>query len=217
MRRFQKQIDRLFREAAGFAEAGVEQGFSVPHAPVPDAVRRRVMSQAQALAGRGLAVAERLAAHVLDAAQVELERMRPRALARRWQVAPRAVIETCLAAVREGMLTLRWDLVCPQCRGAKVTAISLDELPRGAHCPSCNIDFAGDFTRNVEVTFEPAPSVRDIGSGGFCLANPLESGHIKVQLRVKPGEGKVSNGVTLSSPAAALISGSNMAAFRASP
>jgi class 3 adenylate cyclase len=197
MRRFQKQIDRLFREAAGFAEAGVEQGFSVPHAPVPDAVRRRVMSQAQALAGRGLAVAERLAAHVLDAAQVELERMRPRALARRWQVAPRAVIETCLAAVREGMLTLRWDLVCPQCRGAKVTAISLDELPRGAHCPSCNIDFAGDFTRNVEVTFEPAPSVRDIGSGGFCLANPLESGHIKVQLRVKPGEGKVSNGVTL--------------------
>jgi class 3 adenylate cyclase len=39
--------------------------------------------------------------------------------------------------------------------------------------------------------------VRDIGSGGFCLANPLESGHIKVQLRVKPGEDKVSNGVTL--------------------
>jgi class 3 adenylate cyclase len=197
MRRFGKQIDSLFTEAAGFAEAGLAQGFSVPHAPVPDAVRRRVMAQAEALTKRGHIVAERLAAHVLEAPQVELERMRPRKLARLWGVAPRAVIEASLAAVREGMLTLRWDLVCPQCRGAKVTATSLDELPRGAHCPSCNIDFEGDFTRNVEVTFEPAASVRDIGGGGFCLANPLETGHIKVQLRVKPGEGKVSNGVTL--------------------
>ena len=197
MRRYGKTIDRLFREAAGFAEVGVEQGFSVPHAPAPDAVRRRVMAQAEALTKRGHAVAERLAAYILEAPQVELERMRPRKLARLWGVAPRAVIEASLAAVREGMLTLRWDLVCPQCRGAKVTATSLDELPRGAHCPSCNIDFEGDFTRNVELTFEPASSVRDISSGGFCLANPQESEHIKVQLRVKPGEGKVSSGITL--------------------
>jgi class 3 adenylate cyclase len=197
MRRYGKTIDRLFREAAGFAEAGLAQGFSVPHAPAPDAVRRRVVAQAEALTKRGHTVAERLAAHILEAPQVELERMRPRKLARLWHVSPREVIETCLGAVREGLLTLRWDLVCPQCRGAKVTATSLDQLPRGAHCPSCNIDFEGDFTRNVEVTFEPAPSVRDIGSGGFCLANPLESGHIKVQLRVKPGEGKVSNGIIL--------------------
>ena len=197
MRRYGKTIDRLFREAAGFAEAGEARGFTVDHAPVPEAVRRRVMAQAEALTKRGHAVAERLAAHILDAPQVELERMRPRKLARLWRVAPREVIETCLAAVREGMLTLRWDLVCPQCRGAKLTATSLDELPRGAHCPSCNIDFEGDFTRNVEVTFEPAPSVREIGAGGFCLANPQESEHIKVQLRVKPGEDKVSSGITL--------------------
>jgi class 3 adenylate cyclase len=190
LRRFGKQIDRLFREAAGFAEAGLEQGFSVPRPPAPEAVRRRVMAQAQALAERGHAVAGSLATHILEAPEVELERMRPRKLARLWGVAPRAVIEASLAAVREGMLTLRWDLVCPQCRGVKVTATSLDELPRGAHCPSCNIDFEGDFARNVEVTFEPAPSVRDIGSGGFCLANPRESEHIKVQLRVKPGEDK---------------------------
>jgi len=197
MRGYGKKIDRLFREAAGFAEAGVAQGFSVPSAPVPDAVRRRVLAQAQALAERGHDVAPRLAAHILDAPETELERMQPRALARRWQAAPRAVIETCLAAVREGMLTLRWDLVCPRCRGAKVTATSLDELPRGAHCPSCNIDFEGDFARNVEVTFEPAPSVRAIGSGGFCLANPLVSEHIKFQWRVKPGHGRGFLGVAL--------------------
>jgi class 3 adenylate cyclase len=114
--------------------------------------------------------------------------MRPRALARRWQVEPRAAIETCLAAVHEGLLTLRWDLVCPQCRGAKVTGTSLDELPQGAHCSSCNIDYERDFARNVEVTFEPAAAVRELGAGSYCLANPLLSEHIKVQQHLALGE-----------------------------
>jgi class 3 adenylate cyclase len=197
MQRYGKKIDRLYREAAGLAEAGMGQGFSVPPAPPPEAVRRRVVAQGKALGARGHSAGELLAAHVIEAPEVELERMRPRKLARLWGTTPRAVIETCLAAVREGMLTLRWDLVCPQCRGAKVTATSLDELPRGAHCSSCDIDFEGDFARNVEVTFEPASWVRDIGGGGFCLANPLESGHIKIQLPVKPGETKGFAFVTL--------------------
>jgi len=197
LRRYGKTVDRLFREAAGFAEAGLAQGFSVPSAPVSASVRSRVAAQAKALDAQGHSLAGRLADHLLEAPGVELERMRPRALARRWQVAPRAVIETCLAAVREGMLTLRWDLVCPLCRGAKVTATSLDELPRGAHCPSCNIDFEGDFTRNVEVTFEPAPLLRDVSAGGFCLANPLASGHIKVQLRLEPERDGGPVGITL--------------------
>src|SRR5262249_59213916 len=126
--------------------------------------------------------------HLLEAPETDLERMRPRALARRWRLSPREVIETCLAAVQEGMLTLRWDLVCPQCRGAKVTATSLDQLPQGAHCSSCNIDYERDFTRNVEVTFEPAVSVRPLGVGGYCLASPLLSEHIKVQQHLAPGE-----------------------------
>jgi class 3 adenylate cyclase len=197
LRGIHKKIDRLYREAAGFAIAGIDQGFSVPVVPPSDMVRRRVTAQAEALAARGDPLAGRLAAHLLDAPDVELERMRPRRLARRWGEPARAVIETCLTAVREGMLTLRWDLVCPQCRGAKVSATSLDQLPQGAHCASCNIDFDGDFARNVEVTFEPAPTVREIAMGGFCLANPHESEHIKVQRRVKPGEGKVSSFVTL--------------------
>ena len=103
-------------------------------------------------------------------------------------MAPRAAIETCLAAVREGLLTLRWDLVCPQCRGAKATATSLDQLPQGAHCSSCNIDYDRDFAQNVEVTFEPAATVRELGAGGYCLASPLLSEHIKVQQRLAPGE-----------------------------
>jgi class 3 adenylate cyclase len=69
-----------------------------------------------------------------------------------------------------------------------VTATSLDQLPQGTHCPSCNIDYERDFTQNVEVTFEPAPSVRELGTGSYCLANPVLSEHIKVQRRLTRGE-----------------------------
>ncbi|HVH81657.1 MAG TPA: adenylate/guanylate cyclase domain-containing protein [Stellaceae bacterium] len=187
MRHAGKILDDLFREAARFAETDLPLQITAPETVAP-AVRSRVLTQATALAARGHAVAHHLAEHLLGAPESELERMRPRALAKRWQVAPRLAIETCLAAVREGLLTLRWDLVCPQCRGAKVTATSLDQLPQGAHCSSCNIDYERDFTRNVEVTFEPAASVRELGAGAYCLASPLLSEHIKVQRRLAPGE-----------------------------
>jgi class 3 adenylate cyclase len=188
MRRLGTRLDRYYREAARFAEMSLPQEFAATPALVAPAVRSRVAAQAKALTERGHATASRLADHLLDAPDTELERMRPRKLARRWGVEPRGVIETCLAAVREGLLTLRWDLVCPQCRGAKVTATSLDQLPQGAHCPSCNIDYERDFARNVEVTFEPAASVRELGAGSYCLASPLLSEHIKIQQRLAPGE-----------------------------
>ena len=187
VRRFGDALDRLFREAARFAELNVPAEFSGTPAAVPEAVRARVAAQGEALAARGHEAAHQLCAHLLEAPDRDLERMRPRALARRWRVAPRVAIETCLAAVRDGLLTLRWDLVCPQCRGAKLTATSLDQLPQGAHCPSCNIDYGRDFARNVEVTFEPAAAVREIGAGGYCLASPLLAEHVKVQQRVEPG------------------------------
>ena len=183
-----KTLDRHFREAARFAELSVPKDFAGAAPVAPPAVRSRVTAQTKALAERGHDAAHKLADHLLRAPDTELERMRPRALARRWQVAPRLAIETCHAAVRDGLLTLRWDLVCPQCRGAKLTATSLDQLPQGAHCSSCNIDYERDFTRNVEVTFEPAATVREIGAGSYCLANPLLSEHIKVQQRLAPGE-----------------------------
>src|SRR5581483_7791911 len=115
-------------------------------------------------------------------------RMRPRSLARQWGLDPRTAIETFLAAAREGLLALRWDLLCPRCRGAKFVAASLDRLPQGAHCPSCNIEYERDFARNVEVTFEPDAEIRALGVGTYCIASPLASDHVKVQQTLAPGE-----------------------------
>ena len=57
---------------------------------------------------------------------------------------------------------MKWDLLCTNCRGPKLSAGALSELPRGAHCPSCNIDYDRDFEKNVELSFAPAPSVRPL-------------------------------------------------------
>ena len=185
--RFGRRLDALFREAAGFAIAGSDGGLWSRPAPLAAAVRERISARAQTLAEQGYGAASRLAAHLCDAADRDLERMRPRALARQWGAEPRAIIETCLAAAREGLLVLRWDLICPRCRGAKAVASRLDQLPRGAHCPSCNIPFDRDFSRNVEVTFAPADDLRPIAAGTYCLASPLASEHIKVQHRLGAG------------------------------
>jgi class 3 adenylate cyclase len=184
--RFGHTLDRLFREAAEFAEGGRERGFTTPVPQIAPRVRQRVLAQAQALSERGYRATEKLAAHLFEASESDLERMRPRTLARRWGFEARQVIETCLAAARDGLLVLHWDLLCPRCGGAKVSVRGLDQLPRGAHCSSCNIDYTRDFSRNVEVTFAPDPSVRPIGAGTYCLVSPLASSHIRVQQAVAP-------------------------------
>jgi class 3 adenylate cyclase len=185
--RFGRRLDRLFRAAAEHAMAGGEPGFRAPPPPLPEAVRQRVRARTQALAEQGYGAATRLAAHLIEATDIDLERMRPRALARQWGAGPRGIIETCLAAAREGLLILRWDLICPRCRGAKFVATSLDQLPQGAHCSSCNIAFDRDFSRNVEVTFAPADDIRPIAAGTYCLASPIAMEHIKIQQRLDAG------------------------------
>ena len=123
-----------------------------------------------------------------DAQEVDLWRVRPLALARVWNCPPRHAIEVCLQAVRAGLLQLRWDLLCPRCRVAKGWSGGLDRLPQGAHCSSCNIDYERDFSRNVEASFHPAPAVRALESGEYCMWGPMSVPHVKAQVLLQPGE-----------------------------
>ena len=102
----------------------------------------------------------------------DLAHLRPKALARDLDVSPRAAIEACLAGVKAGLLSMKWDLLCTNCRGAKVSVGALSELPRGAHCASCNIDYDRDFERNVELSFAPAPTIRPMSRWPFLPVGP---------------------------------------------
>ncbi len=135
--------------------------------------------------GHGLA--PRLADHLFSAQEADLVHIRPLALARDWMEDERMVVELCLESVRAGLLTMRWDLLCPRCRVPKAAVESLDGLPQGAHCDSCNIDYDRDFSRNVELSFAPAPAVRPLGAGEHCLFGPMSTPHIWVQRSLAAG------------------------------
>jgi class 3 adenylate cyclase len=182
-------MGRLYATAAAFV-AG-QRAEIYDYAPVlpPGAAARVAGKIAEIEAGAyGHGLAKRLGEHLLAAQEVDLLRMRPLRLARHWGAEPRLVVELFLEAARVGLLKLSWDLLCPRCRGAKRSAPALDQLERSAHCPSCNIAYDADFARNVELTFSPAPAVRELSTGEFCLSGPHATPHVVVQQLLEPGE-----------------------------
>jgi class 3 adenylate cyclase len=187
-----KTFGKLAAEANAFIKGESDAPFPY-HAPEPTPeIIARVDRSVAAIeeSGNGHGLARRLADHVLKAQEVDLWHVRPLRLAREWQRPTLEVIELCLQAVRAGLLELRWDLLCPRCRVAKAWSGGLDRLPEGAHCPSCNIDYGRDFTKNVEASFRPAEAIRRLESGEYCLWGPASTPHIKLQIALEPGESR---------------------------
>jgi class 3 adenylate cyclase len=132
-------------------------------------------------------LADRLAEWISRRPESEVATLRPKTLARIWDLPTPEVTELCLLAAHQGLLSLRWDLLCPNCRIGKASVLRLDQLPEGAHCGTCNIDYERDFNRNVELVFSPAQTIRAVSPGEYCLFGPRSTPHITAQLRVEPG------------------------------
>ena len=184
------RLERRYREAVAFLKGERPTMFELPPPKLPRGARDRAAALAEAIdqSPYGNGLGRRLCDYVLGAMANELGRLRPKRLALEFGVAERPVIEACLTAVRVGLLTMKWELLCNNCRGAKFSTAVLSELPRGAHCPSCNIDYERDFERNVELAFAPAPAIRPLMQGNYCLSGPMTTPHVPVQLLLAPGE-----------------------------
>ena len=185
-----RNFTKLANSAAGFCRGNhaLEFDFRRPN------LVRNARARAQDLATQiettpyGHGLANRLADYILTRPDVDVVSIRPLRLARLWQVDERKTVELCLQAVKCGLLRLRWDLLCPRCQIGKLTIESLKDLPGGAHCASCNIDFKRDFSTNVELAFHPSRRIRSVRAGEFCMMGPMATPHIKAQLTVPPGE-----------------------------
>ncbi|HVO17017.1 MAG TPA: adenylate/guanylate cyclase domain-containing protein [Alphaproteobacteria bacterium] len=161
------------------------------HPPVPGAeVRARIDSAVAAIerSPHGNALARRLADYVISAPEVDVQHLRPLRLAALWRAGERETVELCLEAVKAGLLGMDWTILCPRCRGAKTTATTLEALPDSGHCDSCNVAYGRDFARNVELEFHPAPAIRTVAGGEFCLFGPMSVPHVKLQQTLAPGE-----------------------------
>ncbi|HYX01921.1 MAG TPA: adenylate/guanylate cyclase domain-containing protein [Reyranella sp.] len=183
-------VGKRILEAIAFAKGERATHFDLPPPALPDGARERASALAAEVdrSPYGNGLGKRLADLVLTGMASDLLQLKPKRLAREFEVKPRAAIEACLVGTRSGLLTMKWDLLCTNCRGAKFSTPTLSELPRGAHCPSCNIDYDRDFEKNVELSFAPAPTVRPLGVGGYCLSGPMATPHVAIQVLLAPGE-----------------------------
>jgi class 3 adenylate cyclase len=184
-REFDKRVAAIATLAAAASMPDQILGSSAHEAATP-AGRRRLdalmADLARDPASHGLA--PKLAAYLQQAPGVTLRGIRPLTLARQWRAAPTDTVEMFLAAQHRGILAMGWDLLCPRCRGAKSRVDRLHELPQGAHCSSCNIDYTRDFTRNVELTFRPEPWFRPLPEGELCMLGQASTPHVKLQAEV---------------------------------
>ena len=187
------QLDREFDKRVAAVEKLVAEanmpdqilGADVHEAATPAGQRRLdalIADLARDPASHGLA--PKLAAFLQQAPGVTLRGIRPLTLARLWRAPPTDTVELFLAAQHRGILAMGWDLLCPRCRGAKSRVERLHELPQGAHCSSCNIDYKRDFTRNVELTFRPEPWFRPLPEGELCMLGQASTPHVKLQAEV---------------------------------
>jgi class 3 adenylate cyclase len=130
------------------------------------------------------AIAARLAALVEHASRASLTRMRPYDLADAWNLPREHVVAAMLAAAQAGLLALSWTIVCPRCRVPRASVPSLSALGPAVHCEVCGITFAGDFDRNVELTFD-APPVREPDAGGPRPLRPQAARQILAQRTIE--------------------------------
>jgi class 3 adenylate cyclase/carbon monoxide dehydrogenase subunit G len=186
-----KRLDVIERLVADSRNADRIPGASTEAMIKPGAQRRfdALMEElGRDPASHGLA--PKLGDLLLHAPTLMLTGIRPLAMAALWKAPPEDTVELFLLAQRLGILTMGWDLLCPRCRGAKSRVEQLHDLPHGAHCESCNIDYDRDFTRNVELTFHPAGWLRDLPEGELCMLGQGTTPHVKFQAEVAANASK---------------------------
>jgi len=118
----------------------------------------------------------------------DASRMRPYLQAEMWKKPRRQMVELFLHAAQAGLLELQWDLLCPSCRGAKLSASSLAECDSRVHCEACGIDYTADFAKSVELTFRPSPDIRELHASEYCIGGPQNTPHIVMQQVLDAGE-----------------------------
>jgi class 3 adenylate cyclase len=183
------RIARLYRQfAAAYQRQAPDLFPPTTMKPVIDRpALARLVRELRALPLRSEAV-NRLLDYFVTAPDDAVSTMRPFVLADRWGLDRMEVLRVFLYATRIGLLDMRWDVLCPNCRVAKVQAGTLGELEREAHCDTCNIRYDVNFDEAVELRFTPNQAVRETYEATYCIGGPFQTPHIVAQLDVAPGE-----------------------------
>jgi class 3 adenylate cyclase len=167
-------------------------------APVPAGSSRRSPADETLLAQRAARLREmpsldqrivgRLLRHLAEADDEDVARMQPYALAARWGTPRHDALRVFLYATKAGLLTLMWELLCPNCRVPKLEPDTFALVPPAFHCDTCGISYEANLDRSVELRFRVHPAIRDARDAVYCFCGPYTAPHILVQHLLAPGE-----------------------------
>ncbi|MDC1142915.1 adenylate/guanylate cyclase domain-containing protein [Planctomycetota bacterium] len=183
---FQKAAERLARRNSGIRRHSVIMRAPVERANIKPVSSNIDTSRVERFIARlkedqNADIAAHLQTAVTTLPDEDLRRMQPYAFARRWGSPKKDVLNTFMGATKVGLLKMRWDVICPHCRGDKMNLASLKDVKETAFCPSCNLDFDVDLDRSLEAVFTPHPQVRDIPKHHYCLGGPGTTPHVVYQ------------------------------------
>ena len=133
-------------------------------------------------------VAKKLQRCIAQGSALDLASLRPLAMAEQLDVSGDAMIDACLIAASEGILSLRWDILCPTCRVSASTSDLLSEVNAHTHCEACDVDFQSNLASAIEMVFRVHPEIREANVGQYCIGGPEHSPHVVAQVRVDSGE-----------------------------
>jgi len=141
------------------------------------------------LRAENLPLVENLREFLAESPDVELSRIRPFAVARKWDADRWDVLKLFLHGTRAGLFNLSWEVLCPSCRSTGTPRnTSLGQVACAAHCDVCNIKFDAEFDKSVELKFSVHPSVRPCDDRKFCLIGPGGRPHVASQILLEPNE-----------------------------
>ena len=191
-----KSLERVYQRIDATVKSQRQRGVSpavdafAEPTEMPAQRRQRLERLLDRLIEQGIhaEVVDRLGEYLNFGPAQELARIRPLALAERWQLEPEKVVAACLWGAHLGLLELHWDLLCPVCRISCEITDTLRAIADHAHCEACNLDFQLDFARSIELIFRVHPEIREADLGVYCVGGPAHSPHVLAQIRVAPME-----------------------------
>jgi len=116
----------------------------------------------------------------------DLYRIKAIVLAQNLNVSKKDLLKVCMEGVRYGLLSISWDVICPHCRGVRLAAQNMGQIPANTDCMVCEVDFQTDTLESIEVVFHVHPSYRKVTEVLFCAAEPSKKDHIQVQQKIEP-------------------------------
>lgn len=185
--RVYKRIDRAIGHRLSTAE-GTDP--FAPPAPITNHQRDRLKQRLEWIITDGVSpdVAAKLGMVVGQWPSQEIAQLRPLRLADALGIKGQTMIDACLIAASRGLLTLRWDILCPTCRAPASTSNQLADIAAHTGCDACDVEFQSNIGNAIEMVFRVHPEIREVDDLQYCIGGPAHSPHVVAQVRIEPGE-----------------------------